>query len=214
MNRNEFMTRLEELLGDIPAGERREALQYYEDYFNDAGVENEAQVLRELGSPEKVAAMIKKDMNPTGRDDEFTETGYRDGEISEYKTPPRTSKTLKIILVILIALAVIPTLGPILFAVLGIVIALICAGFIFFGGLVLLAVTLAVTGLVTVIGGITLLFVSAPAALMISGIGLITLAIGVVATVVTVKLCIVMYPAIFKCIVNICRKPFHGKAVS
>ncbi len=38
MNREEFMAKLKALLGDIPADEREEALQYYEDYFDDAGV--------------------------------------------------------------------------------------------------------------------------------------------------------------------------------
>ena len=44
MNRTEFMNRLERLLWDIPESERREALQYYNDYFDDAGPENEARV--------------------------------------------------------------------------------------------------------------------------------------------------------------------------
>ena len=49
MNREEFMAKLKALLGDIPADEREEALQYYEDYFDDAGADNEAEVIREPG---------------------------------------------------------------------------------------------------------------------------------------------------------------------
>ena len=45
MNRQEFMKRLEELLQDISENEREEALQYYNDYFDDAGAENEAQII-------------------------------------------------------------------------------------------------------------------------------------------------------------------------
>ena len=41
MGRWEFMRKLEELLSDISPSEREEALQYYNDYFNDAGRENE-----------------------------------------------------------------------------------------------------------------------------------------------------------------------------
>ena len=44
MSRWEFMRRLEELLFDIAPAEREEALQYYNDYFNDAGKENEQEV--------------------------------------------------------------------------------------------------------------------------------------------------------------------------
>ena len=49
MNRKEFMERLEVLLAVIPEEERQEALKFYTDYFEDAGEENEAQVIRELG---------------------------------------------------------------------------------------------------------------------------------------------------------------------
>lgn len=62
MNRIEFMQQLTALLSDISEGERQEALQYYNDYFDDAGFENEASVIEELESPEKVAKTIKKDL--------------------------------------------------------------------------------------------------------------------------------------------------------
>lgn len=62
MNKDTFLQRLRELLAGIPAMEAQEAIQYYEDYFADAGVENEAKVMEELGSPEKVAENIRKDL--------------------------------------------------------------------------------------------------------------------------------------------------------
>lgn len=37
MNRAEFMRRLAELLRDVAPTEREEAIQYYNDYFDDAG---------------------------------------------------------------------------------------------------------------------------------------------------------------------------------
>ena len=39
MNREEFLRQLERLLSDIPEGERWEALEYYRNYFEDAGPE-------------------------------------------------------------------------------------------------------------------------------------------------------------------------------
>ena len=48
MNRIEFMTELASLLQDIPAEERRDAMQYYNDYFDDAGEDQEQQVIDEL----------------------------------------------------------------------------------------------------------------------------------------------------------------------
>lgn len=59
MSKAEFMRELERLLQNIPENERVEALNYYEEYFSDAGEENEQKVLEELESPEKVADNIK-----------------------------------------------------------------------------------------------------------------------------------------------------------
>ena len=46
MNRTEFLEQLERLLWDIPESERKEALEYYQDYFEDAGAENEGKVIQ------------------------------------------------------------------------------------------------------------------------------------------------------------------------
>ena len=62
MNRVQFMEQLKKLLSDISEEERQEALEYYESYFDDAGEDQEAEVIRELGSPGKVAAIIKEDL--------------------------------------------------------------------------------------------------------------------------------------------------------
>ena len=59
MTKQEFLQRLSRLLADVTVEEREEALRYYEEYFDEAGPEQEQAVLAELGSPEKVAAIIK-----------------------------------------------------------------------------------------------------------------------------------------------------------
>lgn len=85
MNRLDFMKELERLLSDISESERQEALQYYNDYLNDAGVENEEEVIASLGSPEKVAATIKAGLSG-GEEGAFTENGYRDYEEEKKNT--------------------------------------------------------------------------------------------------------------------------------
>ena len=82
MSYEEYMKELEGLLAGVPEEEKEEALQYYSDYFADAGKENEGQVLAELGSPQKVAALIKAGLKNGGMDGgEFTEYGYTDEQI-------------------------------------------------------------------------------------------------------------------------------------
>lgn len=76
MNRAEFMRRLTELLGDVSPMERDEAIQYYNDYFDDAGAENENSVIASLGSPEELARTIKTGLNDSGNSGEFTESGF------------------------------------------------------------------------------------------------------------------------------------------
>lgn len=76
MNRAEFMNRLTALLNDVSPAEREEAIQYYNDYFDDAGVENEASVIASLGTPEELAKTIKAGLNDGGSGGEFTETGF------------------------------------------------------------------------------------------------------------------------------------------
>ena len=59
MNKDIFLRDLDRFLSDIPQEEREQALKYYEDYFEDAGPENEQQVIQELGSPVELAKQIK-----------------------------------------------------------------------------------------------------------------------------------------------------------
>ena len=58
MTRQEYMQQLEALLAAMPEAERRDALDYYEEYFDAAGPEKEAQTIQELGSPQNVAEKI------------------------------------------------------------------------------------------------------------------------------------------------------------
>ena len=81
MSRREFLAQLERLLWDIPVQEREEALEFYNNYFDDAGAENESSVIQELGSPGKVAAIIKPTWEGAARSTENTRrpdtaTGY------------------------------------------------------------------------------------------------------------------------------------------
>lgn len=94
MNRIEFMTELAALLQDVPVVERQEAMKYYNDYFDDAGEENESQVIEELENPAKVAATIKADLGAQNSEgmqnyEEYGETGYRDARFDQREMPSR-----------------------------------------------------------------------------------------------------------------------------
>ena len=79
MTRDEFMKELAYLLQDIQDEDKDDAVQYYTDYFEEAGPDKEAEVIQELGSPERIAAMIRADIaGHLEEGGEFTEQGYQD----------------------------------------------------------------------------------------------------------------------------------------
>ncbi len=100
MTKLEFMKELESLLLDIPLEEREEALKYYNGYFEDAGEEQEDEIITELGSPKQVADIIKADLvsNAAERAQEgiYTENGYQDAVNSKEQfvvADPKTTNT-------------------------------------------------------------------------------------------------------------------------
>lgn len=96
MNRAEYMAQLSYLLQDMPEIERQDVLQYYEDYFEEGGSEQEELIIRTLGSPERLAAMIKEGIGSGYAETygEYTESGYRDERFRENgKVPQNYTRT-------------------------------------------------------------------------------------------------------------------------
>lgn len=96
MSRAEFMRRLAELLADVSPAEREEAIQYYNDYFDDAGTENEQSVIASLGTPEELAKTIKAGLFDGGNMGEFTEkgfSGYEQRRSNEVLNPEQVQNT-------------------------------------------------------------------------------------------------------------------------
>jgi len=84
VKRAEFIRELEYLLQDIPEADREDAVAYYRDYLEEAGEEHEEEAIREFGSPERVAAMIRADLDGQMKDGGvFTDTGYQDERFRE-----------------------------------------------------------------------------------------------------------------------------------
>ena len=91
MSRTEYMRQLESLLQNIPDTEREEALQYYNEYFNDAGPENEQNVIEALGNPAKVAENIKKDILWNGYgENSYQRAGADSRSVITYPADPQT----------------------------------------------------------------------------------------------------------------------------
>ena len=226
MNRAEFMKKLKALLSDIPDGEREEALNYYEDYFDDAGAENEEEVIHSLGSPERVAKTIHEGLNDSeGVFGEFSEKGYsgygeqEKDEVVAYGTNEKHkfSEKMKqkgnggLILLLVLAIFALPILGPVLIgvgsAILGIAVA--AAAILF--SLAIIGIVLIVSGAVTFAAAIGSLFIKPAVAVMLFGLSLLLLGVGVLITVLGIWVVTKVVPPVIRGIVNAIRRIFVKK---
>lgn len=229
MNRMEFIRHLAMNLSDLSESEREEAVQYYEDYLNDAGIENEQEVMEELGSPEKVAASIKAGLSG-GNAGEFTEHGYHtdqnsftqqsavvekdspqqsgSGPIPQVKT---SSDSSKIILIIIVCVLLSPVLLPLALAAFGVVFGLVMTFLSVVFGFLVAGVGIFVGGLICIVFGFVKLFSVPLAGAVLLGVGFLLFGIGLLLSVLMVWICAKVVPPVCRGIVALCRKPFEKK---
>lgn len=226
MNRIEFMTELAALLQDVPVEERKEAMQYYNDYFDDAG-EEEKDVVKELGSPAKVAENIKKDLGiqteiPSGgaQNTGANHTGAQDARVQNngtqnvgtqnVGTQEQSNHIWKIVLIVLVVIFGLPLLLGIGGGVLGLLAGIIATVF----SVILTAVLVVVSGVLAVVSGIALLIAEPAVGLALIGGGLIAGVCGVIASVLLVKLCMIAFPAAGRWITKMWNKVKNRKKVA
>ncbi|MGN0341409.1 MAG: DUF1700 domain-containing protein [Roseburia sp.] len=227
MNRREFMSRLEQLLVGISKEEKEEALTYYENYFEDAGPENEQKIIRELESPEKVAEIIRRDLGITDlvttsqKTGEWKEKQQNAGQSSggqqngaqqkqaQWNSQPNAESSKKdtIIIVLLVALLVLtsPVWIGFVAGVLGAIVGI-------FAGLFGTAVGGIAGGIVLMVVSIGLLIAGRVAlGLLCLGVGLLFFTVGILAVVLLVMLCGMFLPWLWKQIVKLWNKLFGKK---
>jgi len=71
MNKNEFLQRLKDDLSSLSDEERMSALKYYEEYFADAGENNEDEIITEFVSPENLANKIQDEIAANKKENMF-----------------------------------------------------------------------------------------------------------------------------------------------
>lgn len=110
MTRTEFLTKLEQALAALPYEERRDALNYYEEYFDSAGQENEAQTIADLGSPEEVARSIlessAESVSDAAAEPNEAKAANPKKASSKKKKPSFISFNYKVLFVVVVALLV------------------------------------------------------------------------------------------------------------
>jgi len=213
MNRQEFMRRLEQLLEGIPEEEKREAIAYYTSYFEDAGEENEEKIIRELESPEKVAATIRADFPgcnnsetaSSGNQQNYNGASQNMGQQNYNGTIQKEDNTTRNILLIILLVITSPIWGSILVAIGGTLLGIT-------GGLFGIAVGCVIGGIAVAGVAITILVTGTISLGLISmAAGLLMLAIGLCAAGLLVLVCGKFLPWLAKGIANLWQSLFKKK---
>ena len=201
MNKEEFLKRLDELLQDIDAVEREEALNYYQDYFEDAGSIHEQEIISELESPEKVAQMIKEGLGVEYHhkvNDENKESYYNE----------KNTRILKGIIAVLIILLILPTVGGIgglIVGAIGLFIGIVCVGIFGTFGLLCAVVALGVVAFRLFVDGLI------AGGLICLGIGLLLVSLSYLTSLMTVSL-FKYLPQAFRAMIDL-GKNIYNKVV-
>lgn len=221
MTREEFLRRLNELLSDVTDEERAEAIRFYEEYLDDAGPEQEAQVLAELGSPEKVAAIIRANVPGSRVQPEPQAAQAQSGPAAPNAgaaaaiplppyarpgavppAPPRKGMSDRTILLIILAVVLFPLWIGLAGTIFGILMGLVGAALgLFFGGVG------TVVGIVAVLAANTPAAFAAgwPTGLFMVGLCLLGLALGIALIAVAVWLVAWLLPACWRLILRAWR---------
>ncbi len=211
MNAYEYLQALRAALAVLPDDEIDSAMRYYEDYFLDAGDENAAQVIEQLGPPEQVAEAILRDYTGVARrrPERFEEEKAQtvDGVPLGRDGKPRKKGINPWMLACIVLLALI--FGPVAITVIG---AIILAAV---GLIVGVAACVVAVPAATLIGGGALvlfsflLWATPASALATLGAGLVVGAVGLLLVLLVIKLCILFVPPIIRGLVALIRWPIE-----
>lgn len=216
MSRRNYLSALRHELQALSDLEREEAIKYYADYFEDAELDTEAQIIAEFGTPKELAKIILNNFPgvPQSLNKNKEEKTNKETKSVAKKDTGDSSKAAKILLLILLVLITIPVWMPIFTAICGIVLGLIFAsigvGIVF----VIASVAVLLVGIFFSIYGICALFVGPLTGMLICGLGLLLEGLGIIFVLASVWLCSKLIPAVIRGIVWVFRRPFAKKEAS
>ena len=218
MNAYEYLQALRAALSALPDDEIDSAMRYYEDYFLDAGDENAAQVIEELGPPEQVAQAILNEYTGVARrrpphfDEDKAEPVEGVPLGKDGKPVKMRKKGISPWLLLLLAILAIPVGLPLLGALLAMGFAVLAGTAALVIGAAACAVALPAAAVIG--GGVLfvfsfLLWATPASALATLGMGLVLCAVGVLFVLLIIKLCILLVPPIIRGLVAAIRWPIE-----
>lgn len=157
MTRTEYIAKLTKYLRKLPQKDYEEALEYFMEYFEEAGPENEAQVIAELGTPKEAAHEVISRL--------------LDEKIIEEKSSLRNKTT--ILWIAILAILASPVALPILLFFLAMLLTLLVVIFAVIVTALALTFALLISGIYTFFTSFSLLNISLASTLFGGGLGLL-----------------------------------------
>ena len=157
MTRTEYIAKLTKYLRKLPQKDYEEALEYFMEYFEEAGPENEARVIAELGTPKEAAHEVISRL--------------LEEKIIEEKSSLRNKTT--ILWIAILAVLASPVALPILLFFLAMIMTLLMIIFAVIVTALALTFALLISGVYTFFTSFSLLSVSLASTLFGGGLGLL-----------------------------------------
>ena len=157
MTRTEYIAKLTKYLRKLPQQDYEEALEYFMEYFEEAGPENEARVIAELGTPKEAAHEVISRL--------------LEEKIVEDKSSLRNKTT--ILWIAILAVLASPVALPILLFFLAMIMTLLMIIFAVIVTALALTFALLISGVYTFFTSFSLLNVSLASTLFGGGLGLL-----------------------------------------
>ncbi len=167
MTKKDYLRALQKEIQALPHSEQKEALEYYENYFEDAGIENEQKVIEELGDAKELAKEILSNVAGLPQKVEAKKERIK----SDSSMPSSVNKWLLAIILVL----TFPVWINIVAALFGIIVSLLAIGF---SGIIA-AIAIFIAALATICVSVWAFTASPLVALFILGTCFILIAIGI-----------------------------------
>ena len=178
MNKEEYLAILRKNLRNIPAEEVDGIMQFYIEYFEEAGEENEESVIKELGNPEVRASKVSAD--------------YVIKDMENHDEPVKTvsqaKKQISNVWVIILAVCAFPIWFPLGIAAASVAFAIMVVILSLLFAFAVTAIAVGCGGVCSIVSGVILMFMHPATGISAIGSGAIMFGLGALFLILIVNL--------------------------
>ncbi|QGW99791.1 DUF1700 domain-containing protein [Streptococcus ruminicola] len=165
MTRSDYLAKLDKYLKKLPKEDYLEAMDYFREYFDEAGPENEEEVIAELGAPKDAAHDIISRL--------------LDEKIVEDEKSPKNRAI--IIWIAILAILASPVALPLILALLMVIITILAIGIAIIAMVLTLGVALLTSGVYMLVDSWSYLSIAPSTTALGVGLGLLSLGLALLA---------------------------------